>query len=97
MAKLLMGRTVVNDETCRETMRSYVGNPEIDQDLCRLISRCLAIIPNNRPRLAVLLARVFHFFRTRTAAFYAGFPNARRETDDHIRQILNQYVLSGNT
>ena len=97
MARLIMGRGVATDESCRDAVRGLQGDPGMDQDLRELVARCLALIPDNRPRLAILLQRVLDLFRARTAAFYADTPTAQMETDENIQKLFQTCVLNGST
>ena len=85
----------MNEDSCREAVRGFAGRPERDQDLCGLVARCLALIPENRPRLAILLRQVSDFYASRTADFYAGTPTAHLETDQHIQMLTQTYMLNG--
>ncbi|KAI0147801.1 hypothetical protein GGR57DRAFT_244983 [Xylariaceae sp. FL1272] len=65
------------------------NNPVYDLDLFTLIARCMAQDRRNRPNLAHLLHIVQIATTTRDARFY-GRP---RERDQHIRTVVQSFIL----
>ncbi|KAI0554547.1 hypothetical protein F4679DRAFT_596480 [Xylaria curta] len=91
--------------TCRRNMMNTSFHPYLDQDLRLLVQRCLAVDPENRPRLEELIELVGRanspFFRDEK--YYKkdeglatmGTVNLAEEleTDDALRVIVQTYIL----
>ena len=81
----------------RERIENIKDVPEIDPDLRELVMRCLATLPENRPRLAVLLDYVGTYCAIKTADSCLDISTAAHETNWHISQLVNAYVLNAET
>ena len=99
MTRLLEGDSTVSikEMNGRERIEKMKEVPEIDQDLRELVMRCLAVLPENRPRLAILLENVKAFSTSKTADAYADISTASHEADLYIEQLVKTYVLNADT
>ncbi|RYP62884.1 hypothetical protein DL771_009533 [Monosporascus sp. 5C6A] len=69
--------------------------PMLDEELRDLLARCLAIEPDNRPRLQEMLQTIETAVKTKTAGAFE--PNHTRETDVAIRNTLQRLVYDAST
>ncbi|RYP45664.1 hypothetical protein DL768_008008 [Monosporascus sp. mg162] len=69
--------------------------PMLDEELRDLLVRCLAIQPDNRPRLREMLQMVETAVKTKTAGEFA--PYHTRETDEAIKNTLQLLVYDAST
>ncbi|KAI1338565.1 kinase-like domain-containing protein [Xylariaceae sp. FL0016] len=81
----------------RVDMQNQITHPYLDDDIRRLILRCLAVEPENRPPLEELLATLNGNMSLKTAAYYANTPRGASETDENIREVVSRCILSGDT
>ncbi|KAI1842640.1 hypothetical protein JX266_011102 [Neoarthrinium moseri] len=58
--------------------------PNVDPDIKRLVSICMAVKPTDRPKIEVVLGQVMDYIQKRDAAYYN---NAAEEKDDYIRNL----------
>ncbi len=96
MTRLIANDNSLNDGLSRDEIQHITNTkvPHLDPELRLLIIRCLAVDPQNRPRLAVLLDHAISSRLLKTAASYGGLPTAQMETDEHIRQIIQEFVFN---
>ncbi|RYC61056.1 hypothetical protein CHU98_g5134 [Xylaria longipes] len=92
--------------TSRRNMMDTSIHPYLDEDLRLLIQRCLAVDPENRPRLEELIELVDRvdspFFRDEKyykkgngpATMGAVNPAEQLETDDALNVIVQTYILN---
>ncbi|RYO88794.1 hypothetical protein DL766_002975 [Monosporascus sp. MC13-8B] len=69
--------------------------PTLDEELRHLLARCLAIQPDNRPRLQEMLQTIEIAVKTKTAGEFA--PYHTRETDVAITNTLQLLVYDAST
>ncbi|KAI1637990.1 kinase-like domain-containing protein [Biscogniauxia mediterranea] len=102
-AGIVMTRIITNSKSLplplyREQIRDPNIFPSLDNDLRLLILRCLAVDPENRPRLEELLTQLHEGLSTKTQAYYANNKAmADRERDETISEIVSKFILNGNT
>ncbi|KAI0455902.1 hypothetical protein F5B21DRAFT_513708 [Xylaria acuta] len=92
--------------TCQRNMMDTSIHPYLDEDLRVLIQRCLAVDPENRPRLEELIELAGRdnspFFRDEKyykrdeglAVMGAANPAEELETDDALNAIVQMYILN---
>ncbi|CAJ2506292.1 Uu.00g004220.m01.CDS01 [Anthostomella pinea] len=71
--------------------------PHLDPELKRLVQRCLAGEPYNRPRLEELAGLIDSGVFSKTANDYADTPNRYYESDQNIRDFVQRYILDAET
>ncbi|KAI0858656.1 hypothetical protein F4860DRAFT_485714 [Xylaria cubensis] len=94
--------------TCRRNIMDTSIHPYLDEDLRLLVQRCLAIDPENRPRLEELVELVGEanspFFRDEKyykknqglAEIRAVNPAEELETDDALNVIVQNYIFNAD-
>ncbi|OTB00628.1 hypothetical protein M426DRAFT_15313 [Hypoxylon sp. CI-4A] len=95
MCYIILGEEPLELEDCREQMQDKL--PNLDDDLQWLVLRCLAVNPENRPRLDVLFQEVLNAVATKTAASYRGKPTEKFETDSNIREFIQSCILDAES
>ncbi|KAI0469483.1 hypothetical protein F4859DRAFT_515975 [Xylaria cf. heliscus] len=109
---VLMANLIANQPgfviTCQRNMMDTNIHPYLDRDLRVLIQRCLAVDPENRPRLEELIDLVGRpnspFFRDEKhykkgqglPATGAADPAEELETDDALNVIIQTYILNAD-
>ncbi|KAI0439239.1 hypothetical protein F4803DRAFT_531876 [Xylaria telfairii] len=109
---VLMANLIANQPgfviTCQRNMMDASIHPYLDQDLRLLIQRCLAVDPENRPRLEELIELVDRpnspFFRDEMyykkdrglAAIGMTNPAEELETDDTLNVIIQACILDAD-
>ncbi|KAI0968312.1 hypothetical protein F4678DRAFT_474467 [Xylaria arbuscula] len=110
---VLMANLVSNTQgfviTCRRNITDTNIHPYLDKDLRVLIQRCLAVDPENRPRLEELIELVGQdnspffrdedYYRRNKRPEEAGVfdPAEELETDDALKVIVQMYILNADT
>ncbi|KAI1075526.1 hypothetical protein F5B20DRAFT_559242 [Whalleya microplaca] len=75
-AAIVRERIIYNGTVCAD----------IDKDLDILIMRCLAVDPENRPKMEALLLSLYHnTVNVRNEMWYATGPKQEVESDRHFR------------
>ncbi|TRX97137.1 hypothetical protein FHL15_001931 [Xylaria flabelliformis] len=94
--------------TCRRNIMDTSIHPYLDEDLRLLVQRCLAIDPENRPRLEELVELVGEanspFFRDEKyykknqelAAIGVVNPAEELETDDALNVVVQNYIFNAD-
>ncbi|KAI0435995.1 hypothetical protein F4803DRAFT_557439 [Xylaria telfairii] len=92
MTRVLARDHSMDEHDCREFIQYEHLN--LDNDLKRLIIRCVAFDPMNRPKLDELLGRAFNAVLTK---IYRNTRHQNRETDEQIRDIIQRYIFNASS
>lgn len=96
MARLIAGVEFAFVPACRGYIQDPDLHPSLDPDLRLLIQRCLAVDPQNRPRLEELIPslvkdlRTEDYYKSRT-----GYDSM--ESDMTVRMIAARFILNADT
>lgn len=96
MARLMAGVEFAFIPACRGHIQDPAIHPSLDPELRLLVQRCLAVDPQNRPRLEELIPSLAENLRTED--YYksrAGYDSM--ETDITLQLIASRFILNADT